>query len=229
MINFIKNNFLKRMFLNKEEEEITKDVSRMEIKKKMKEKMKLKKVNLSKGLDVTDLDKEIDDLKAKLEKLKKVSNEGVDLIMNNTEQYLYHGMLLKNYFYGKKYNSEIPRFSLESAKDKGAKEIIDFKPLNKEETARRYYDNWCCLKQRKKFNNILVNARYWSLLLVGNQYFDNFSLLVIIRMDFIYFRKSNEWNKNFRFGWIACFSYIASFKNCEICERFEKVSYCIIS
>ena len=184
---FYKEQFFKTDVFNfdlndkdKEEEEITKDVSRMEIKKKMKEKMKLKKVNLSKGLDVTDLDKEIDDLKAKLEKLKKVSNEGVDLIMNNTEQYLYHGMLLKNYFYGKKYNSEIPRFSLESAKDKGAKEIIDFKPLNKEETARRYYDNWCCLKQRKKFNNILVNARYWSLLLVGNQYFDNFSLLVII-------------------------------------------------
>ena len=184
---FYKEQFFKTDVFNfdlndkdKEEEEITKDVSRMEIKKKMKEKMKLKKVNLSKGLDVTDLDKEIDDLKAQLEKLKKVSNEGVDLIMNNTEQYLYHGMLLKNYFYGKKYNSEIPRFSLESAKDKGAKEIIDFKPLNKEETARRYYDDWCCLKQRKKFNNILVNARYWALLLVGNQYFDNFSLLVII-------------------------------------------------
>jgi Ni,Fe-hydrogenase I cytochrome b subunit len=165
---------------DKEEEDIKRDVKRMEIKKKLKEKRKLKDVNALKGMDTDDLQKEIEKLKESYDKMKNVESDKVDLIMNNTEKLLYKGRLLNNYFSDKKNERGIPHFSLESEGDIGAKEIIDFKPLRKEEQARRYYDRCCCLKCRKKFNKHLVYARFWCLFLVDNQLFDNFSLLIII-------------------------------------------------
>ena len=65
-------------------------------------------------------------------------------------------------------------------KEKGAKEIIDFKMLRKEEEARRYFDYHCLLEQRKKINEIMVYVRFYCRLLVDNPIFDYFSLLVII-------------------------------------------------
>ena len=185
---FYKEQFFKNDVFNfeydnihdREEEEIKKDVARMEIKKKLKEKKKLKDVNALKGMDTDDLQKEIQDLKEQYDKMKNIETEKVDLIMNNTEKLLYKGRLLNNYFSDKKNERGIPHFSLESESDLGAKEVIDFKPLRKEEQARRYYDHCCCLKCRKKFNKNLVYARFWCLFLVDNQLFDNFSLLIII-------------------------------------------------
>ena len=107
--------------------------------------------------------------------MKNVENEKVEMIMNNTEKLLYEGRLLNNYFMDKKNERGVPHFSLENEADLGAKEVIDFKPLRKEEQARRYFDRWCCLKCRKKFNKRLVYARFWCLFLVDNQLFDNFS------------------------------------------------------
>ncbi len=165
---------------DKEEEIIKKDVERMEMKKKIKEKTKLKDVNAVKGMDVTDLQKEISDLKTQYEKMKKIETNKIELVMNNTEKLLYKGRLLNNYFKDQREMSNIPHFSLESAADKGATEVIDFKPLRVEEQIRRYYDRCCCLKCRKKFNSVLIHARFWCLLIVDNQIFDNFSLLVIV-------------------------------------------------
>ena len=99
----------------------------MEIKKKLKEKRKLKDVNALKGMDTDDLQKEIEKLKESYDKMKNVESDKVDLIMNNTEKLLYKGRLLNNYFKDQREMSNIPHFSLESAADKGATEVIDFK------------------------------------------------------------------------------------------------------
>ena len=165
---------------DKEDEDIKKEVKKMEFKKKLKEKRKLKEVNILKGLNTTELQKEIDTIRQEYDKLKNSQSEKINLIMNNTETLLYKGRLLNNYFNDKKNEKGIPHFSYVSEADKGAKEIIDFKPLRKEEQARRYYDRCCCLKCRKNFNKRLVYARFWCLFLVDNQIFDNFSLLIII-------------------------------------------------
>ena len=60
-------------------------------------------------------------------------------------------------FIGKK-EEDFPRFALESEKEIGAKEVIDFKPLRKEEASRRYFDDCICLEERKKFNNLSINV-----------------------------------------------------------------------
>ena len=180
---FFKTDVFKFDLLNikdKEEEEIRKEENRLTIKKKLKEKIKLKQVLQSKAFETTEIEKEINELQKEYEKTKKIDNEGVDLIMNNTEQLLYNGRLLSNYFDDNKRINAFPKFSLESPKDIGAKEIIDFKTLNKEEQARRFYDRWCCFKQRKTFNKWLVTARFYCLIFVNNQYFDNFSLFIIL-------------------------------------------------
>ena len=65
-------------------------------------------------------------------------------------------------------------------KEKGAKEIIDFKVLRKEEQARRFFDYYCCFNQRKKINEVMVYVRFYCRFLVDNPIFDYLSLLVII-------------------------------------------------
>jgi hypothetical protein len=57
-------------------------------------------------------------------------------------------------------------------KEKGAKEIIDFKVLRKEEQARRFFDYYCCLEQRKKINVFMVYMRFYCRFLVDNSIFD---------------------------------------------------------
>ena len=99
--------------------------------------------------------------------------------MNNTEGLLYKGRLLGYYFNGIK-KADFPKFSMESSKETGARDIIDFKDLRKEEKARRYFDYHCCLEQRQKIYKGLVYARYWCRFLVDNMIFDNISLLIIV-------------------------------------------------
>ena len=99
--------------------------------------------------------------------------------MNNTEGYLHVGRMLGNYFRDEE-EVNFPKFALESEKQTGAKDIVDFKILRKEEVARRYFDYCCCLPQRKKINKILVYARYFCRFFVDNWIFDNLSLLIII-------------------------------------------------
>ena len=75
--------------------------------------------------------------------------------MNNTEGLLYKGRLLGCYFNGNK-EIDFPRFALESEKEIGAKEVIDFKILRKEEVARRYFDYCCCYQP---FLFLLLNIK----------------------------------------------------------------------
>ena len=218
---FYKQNFFKDDVFNfdfenihdKEEELIKKDVERMELKKKIKEKTKLKDVNTLKGIDTDELQKEITELKKTYEDLKKVETEKIDLIMNNTEKYLYKARLLNNYFKDQReISSNVPHFSLESAADVGATEVIDFKPLRKEEQIRRYYDKYCCLKCRKKINTLLIKTRFWCLLIVDNQIFDNFSLLVIIANTIIILISDPLENNNLANRSDAYFLYFYTFE-----------------
>ena len=99
--------------------------------------------------------------------------------MNNTEGYLHVGRMLGNYFRDEE-EVNFPKFALESEKQTGARDIVDFKILRKEEVARRYFDYCCCLPQRKKINKILVYARYFCRFFVDNWIFDNLSLLLLL-------------------------------------------------
>ena len=164
---------------DKVEAEIEKEMSRLEIKRKLIEKKKLKEVNDLKNLDNTELEKEIDELQKKYDKFKQKEEPKVELELNNTEGYLHNGRMLGVYF-KKDDDINFPHFSMESEKEIGAREIIDFKVLRKEEVARRYYDYCCCLEERKKINKLLVYARYFCRFFVDNWIFDNLSLLIII-------------------------------------------------
>ena len=164
---------------DKVEAEIKKEMNRLEIKRKLIEKKKLKEVNDLKNLDTKDLEKEIQELQKSYENCKKKEEPKVELELNNTEGFLHNGRMLGNYFKkGEEVN--IPRFAMESEKEIGAREVIDFKVLRKEEVARRYFDYCCCLEERKKINKALVYARYFCRFFVDNWIFDNLSLLIII-------------------------------------------------
>ena len=82
------------------------------------------------------------------------------MIINNTIGLLHKGRMLECYFTGRK-EEDFPRFALESEKEIGAKEVIDFKPLRKEEQARRYFDYFICLKERKEIHICLIYTRFW--------------------------------------------------------------------
>ena len=164
---------------DKEVKEINHEMNKLEAKRKLIAKKKEKDAQASKGLDTTELDEELEILEKEYIKAKTIEKPKLDMVMNNTEGLLYKGRLLGVYFNGAK-EADFPRFALESEKEIGAKEVIDFKILRKEEVARRYFDYCCCLEQRKKINKILVYARYYCRFFVDNWIFDNLSLLIII-------------------------------------------------
>ena len=164
---------------DKEVEEINHEMNKLEAHRKLLAKKKEKDAVEKKGLDTTQLEKEIKILEQEYIKAKTVEKPKLNLIMNNTEGLLYKGRLLGFYFNGIK-KADFPNFSLESSKEMGAKEIIDFKVLRKEEQARRYFDYHCCLEQRQKIYKWLVYTRFWCRFFVNNWIFDNLSLLIII-------------------------------------------------
>ena len=164
---------------DKEEQDINKQMNKLECKRRLTAKKKLKEVNDLKGLDTTELVEEIKKLTKEYENMKKEEEPKVELELNNTEKLLQKGRILGFYF--KENNTkDFPHFSMYDFKEKGAKEIIDFKVLRKEEEARRFFDYYCCMEQRKKINKIMVYVRYWCRLLVDNPIFDYISLFAII-------------------------------------------------
>ena len=164
---------------DKEVQEINHEMNKLEAKRNLIAKKKEKDVLVSKGLDTADIEIEIEELQEKYIKAKTIEKPKLELIMNNTEGLLYKGRLLGCYFNGTN-KGDFPRFSLESEKEIGAREVIDFKILRKEEQARRFFDYCCCLEQRKKINKWLVYSRFWCRFFVDNWIFDNLSLLVIV-------------------------------------------------
>ena len=179
---FFKNEVFKYDVENiqdKEEKEIDKEMNKLDCKRRLTEKKKLKEVNDLKGLDTTELDEQIKVLTKEYEKIKKVEEPKVELELNNTEKLLQKGRILGFYF-NEGSKRDFPHFSMNGPKEMGAQEIIDFKVLRKEEQARRFYDYSCCLEQRKKINKIMVYLRFWCRFFVENPIFDAISLLVII-------------------------------------------------
>ena len=179
---FFKNDVFKydaENIKDKEAEKIQKEIIKLDIKRKINENKKLKDVLELKGLDTKDIQEEINELNQKYKDTKKVEKQKIELNIDTTEEFLNKGKLLKIYFENKK-EVNYPRFALESAEEIGAKEIIDFKPLRKEESSRRYFDYCFCLEERKKINRILVYSRYICKFFVDNWIFDNLSLLMII-------------------------------------------------
>ena len=164
---------------DKEEQDITKQMNKLDCKRRLKEKKKLKEVNDLKGLDTTELNQEIKELTKEYEKYKKAEEPKVELELNNTEKLLQKGRILGFYF-KKNQSKDFPHFSMYDFKEKGAKEIIDFKVLRKEEQARRFFDYYCCFEQRKKINTFMVYMRYYCRIIVDNSIFENLSLAVII-------------------------------------------------
>ena len=164
---------------DKEVEEINHEMNKLEAHRRLLAKRKEKDAQEKKGVDTTELQEEIKQLEKDYIKAKTKEKPKLNLIMNNTEGLLYKGRLLGFYFNGSK-KGDFPRFSLESSKESGAREIIDFKVLRKEEQARRYFDYHCCLEQRQKIYKWLVYTRFWCRFFVNNWIFDNISLLVII-------------------------------------------------
>ena len=164
---------------DKEEKEINKEMNKLDCKRRLTEKKKLKEVNDLKGLDTTELEEEIKILTKEYEKIKKVEEPKVMLELNNTEKLLQKGRIL-GYYFDEGQKRDFPHFSLSGPKEMGAEEIIDFKVLRTEEQARRYFDFSCCLEQRKKINKVMVYLRYWCRLFVDNPIFDYLSLFVII-------------------------------------------------
>ena len=179
---FFKNEVFKYDVENiqdKEEKEIDKEMNKLDCKRRLTEKKKLKEVNDLKGLDTTELQAEIKKLTKEYEKIKRVEEPKVELELNNTEKLLQKGRILGFYFdEGQK--RDFPHFSLNGPKEMGAEEIIDFKVLRKEEQARRFFDYSCCLEERKKINKVMVYVRFWCRFVVDNQFFDLLSLIVII-------------------------------------------------
>ena len=179
---FFKNEVFKYDVNNiqdKEVQEINHEMNKLEVKRKLIAKKKERDALASKGLDIEEINEEIEELEKEYIKAKTIEKPKLDLIMNNTEGLLYKGRLLGCYF-NEKQKGDFPKFALESEKERGAKEVIDFKILRKEEVARRFFDYCCCLEERKKFNKYMVYARYWCRFFVDNWIFDNLSLLLII-------------------------------------------------
>ena len=191
---FYKEQFLKNYVFkydadnikDEEIEKINKEINKLEIQRKLLEKKKLKDVMELKGESTNELQEEIDELKGKIKQIKNVDKEKIVLNLDTTEEFYKKGRLLNIYFNNKKENNA-PHFSLENSEEIGAREIIDFKPLRKEELIRRYFDYHCCLEQRKKFNKIIVYSRYFCKYFVDNSLFDFFSFLLIIINSILFF------------------------------------------
>ena len=164
---------------DEESEKINKEINKLEIERKLLEKKKLKEVMETKGENTKELQEEIDELKEKIKQFKNTDKEKIVLNLDTTEEFYKKGRLLNIYFNNKKENNT-PHFSLENSEEIGAREIIDFKPLRHEELIRRYFDDHCCLEQRKKINKILVYSRYFSRYFVDNLIFEYLSFLLII-------------------------------------------------
>jgi len=178
---FFKNDVFKYDVNNiedKEEKEINKEIHKLDVKRRLIAKKKEKEVNDLKGLDTEDLELEIEELEKEYKQAKTKEKPKLDLVMNNTIEFLHKRRMLECYFTGRK-EEDFPRFTLESEKDIGAKEVIDFKPLRKEEQARRYFDYCICLKQRREIHKCLIYTRFWSRFFLDNIIFDTISLLVI--------------------------------------------------
>jgi hypothetical protein len=152
---------------DKEVQEINHEMNKLEAKRNLIAKKKEKDAQASKGLDTTEIDIEIEELQKKYIKAKTIEKPKLDLIMNNTEGLLHKGRLLGCYFNGTN-KGDFPRFALESEKEIGAREVIDFKVLRKEEQARRFFDYCYCLEQRQKINKWLVYVRFWFRIFVDN-------------------------------------------------------------
>ena len=179
---FFKNDVFKYDVNNiqdKEVQEINHEMNKLDAKRRLIEKKKERDVQASKGLDTKELEEKIKKLEKEYIKAKTKEKPKLELIMNNTEGLLYKGRLLGCYFNGIK-EAVFPRFAMESEKEIGAKEVIDFKILRKEEQARRFFDYCCCLEERKTINKWLVYTRFYCRFFVDNWIFDNLSLLVII-------------------------------------------------
>ena len=179
---FFKNDVFKYDVNNiqdKEVQEINHEMNKLEAKRNLIAKKKEKDAQASKGLDTTEIELELEDLQKKYIKAKTIEKPKLDLVMNNTEGLLYKGRLLGCYFNGTN-KGDFPRFALESEKEIGAREVIDFKVLRKEEQARRFFDYCYCMEERKKINKWFVYMRFWCRFFVDNWIFDNLSLLVII-------------------------------------------------
>ena len=164
---------------DKEEKEINREMHKLDVKRRLIAKRKEKEVLDLKGLETDELEIEIEDLENEYKKVKTHEKRKLDMEMNNTEGLLHKGRMLECYFIGKK-EEDFPRFSMESEKEIGAKEVIDFKPLRKEEQARRFFDYCICLKQRRHIHKCLVYTRFWSRFFLDNWIFDNLSFLVIL-------------------------------------------------
>jgi hypothetical protein len=179
---------------DEETEKINKEINKLEIQRKLLEKKKLKEVLELKGESTNELQEEIEELKGKIKQIKNTAKEKIVLNLDTTEEFYKKGRLLNIYFNNKKDNNS-PHFSLENPEEIGAREIIDFKPLRKEELIRRYFDYHCCLEQRKKINKILVYSRFFCKYFVDNSVFEFFSfLLIIINSILIFF--SDPTNSN---------------------------------
>ena len=179
---FFKNDVFKYDVNNiedREEKEINREMHKLDVKRKLIAKKKEKEVNALKGLDTEDLEVEIEELEKEYKKAKTIEKPKLDMVMNNTIGLLHKGRMLECYFAGKK-EEDFPRFALESEKEIGAKEVIDFKPLRKEEQARRYFDYCICLKERRQIHKCLIYSRFWSRFFVDNWIFDFLSLAVIL-------------------------------------------------
>jgi hypothetical protein len=83
---------------DKVEAEIEKEMSRLDVKRKLIEKKKLKEVNDLKKLDTTELQEEIEKLQKTYQKFKEKEEPKVELELNNTEGFLHNGRMLGVYF-----------------------------------------------------------------------------------------------------------------------------------
>ena len=162
---------------DKEAEKIKKEINKLEIKQKLKEKRKLKEVNDLKGIDTNELKNEIQILDEKYKNMKKEVKKKLELNIETTDDFLRKGRIL-NFYFKRKKDKNFPRFSIESEEELGAKEIIDFKPLRKEELIRRYYDHCCCFKQRKKIHEFRIAMRFACKVFVDNIYFETLATVI---------------------------------------------------
>ena len=162
---------------DKEYEKIQKEMTKLDIKRKLKEKTKLKEVNEIKGINTDKLKKEINILNEKYKNMKKEVKKKLELNIDTSEEFVNKGRILNLYFLNTK-EKNFPRFSVESEEVLGAVEMIDFKPLRKEELSRRYFDYHFCFKQRKKIHDFRLAMRYSCRYFVDNWIFELVSTVI---------------------------------------------------
>ena len=162
---------------DEEVEKIKKEINKLEIKQKLKEKRKLKEVNDLKGINTDQLNMEIQKLNEKYKNMKKEVPKKLDFNSDTTQDFVNKGRLL-NYYFKRKKEKNFPKFSVESEEELGAQEIIDFKPLRKEELSRRYFDYCICFEQRKKLHDLRISLRFTCRYFVDNWIFENIATFI---------------------------------------------------